>query len=220
MSETGAGFAKQAFLNLPAEKRERILRAAVEEFAEGGYENTSIQQIAAKAGISVGAVYKYFEDKEALFACVVQEGLGVLEQTLQALAATEEDIALKAETILRDLLAFSRENPELIRLYHVLTTSGNRDVLRQFSQRIEALSASVYRDTIAAGQKTGDVRKDVDPSFFAFLLDNIFMMLQFSTACDYYRERFTIYTGRQPEDCDDWIVAQTLMFLKAAFNFK
>jgi hypothetical protein len=55
---------------------------------------------------------------------------------------------------------------------------------------------------------------------FAFLLDNVFMMLQFSAACPYYKERFFIYTGKQVADSDELIVEQTLLFLKAAFNFK
>jgi hypothetical protein len=46
------------------------------------------------------------------------------------------------------------------------------------------------------------------------------MMLQFSTACPYYRERFFIYTGKQATESDELIVEQTLLFLKAAFNFK
>ena len=85
---------------------------------------------------------------------------------------------------------------------------------------IEAVSASIYTVTISKAQETGDVRSDINPAFFAFLLDNIFMMLQFATACDYYKERFFIYTGKQATESDDLIVEQTLKFLKAAFNFK
>ena len=82
------------------------------------------------------------------------------------------------------------------------------------------MSASIYTVAISKAQETGDVRNDVNPAFFAFLLDNIFMMLQFATSCDYYKERFFIYTGKQVQDSDELIVEQTLKFLKAAFNFK
>ncbi len=211
---------KPAFNNLPSEKRERILRIAQQEFANNGFENTSIQQIAKKSDISVGAVYKYFENKEMLFTYIVQSGLSLLEETLLELAPAEEDILLKAEKIIRSLLKFSRKEPELIKLYCSLTTSGNSEFLNGLSQRIEAVSASIYTQTIAIAQETGEVRKDVNPAFFAYLLDNVFMMLQFSTACPYYRERFFIYTGKQAEESDELIVEQTLLFLKAAFNFK
>ena len=211
---------KAAFDKLPPEKRDRILRVAVEEFANNGFENTSIQQIAKKSEISVGSVYKYFENKETLFSMVVRGGLSSLEDLLIGLADSSEDILVKAETIIRALLKFSKENPALVKLYCRLTTSDNSEFLTGISQHIEAMSASIYTVAISKAQETGDVRNDVNPAFFAFLLDNIFMMLQFATSCDYYKERFFIYTGKQAQDSDELIVEQTLKFLKAAFNFK
>ena len=211
---------KAAFDKIPQEKRDRIVRVAIEEFANNGFENTSIQQIAKKSEISVGSVYKYFENKETLFTMVVQNGLSSLEELLLSLADSSEDILVKAETIIRALLDFSKKQPEFIKLYCRLTTTENSDIVAGFSQRVEAMSASVYTVAISNAQQTGDVRDDINPAFFAFLLDNIFMMLQFSTACDYYKERFFIYTGKQAHESDELIVEQTLRFLKAAFNFK
>lgn len=220
MTQSKTQLHKAAFEKIPEEKRERILRVATEEFANNGFEHTSIQQIAKKSGISVGSVYKYFENKEILFTIVVQDGLSSLENLLLNLASSEEDIIVKAEKIIRSLLKFSKEKPELIKLYCSLTTGGNSDFLNELSQRIEAVSASIYTQSISLAQETGDVRSDVNPAFFAFLLDSIFMMLQFSTACPYYKERFFIYTGKQAPQSDEQIVEQTLLFLKAAFNFK
>ncbi|MBQ8182277.1 MAG: TetR/AcrR family transcriptional regulator [Clostridia bacterium] len=220
MTDPKAQLYKAAFEKLPREKQERILNVARNEFADNGFENTSIQQIAKKSGISVGSVYKYFENKETLFTAVVQEGLSSLEKLLLDLSSSEEDILLKAEKIIRALLVYSRENPELVKLYCSLTTGGNSEFLNELSQRIEAVSASIYTVAISKAQETGDVRSDVNPAFFAFLLDSIFMMLQFSTACPYYKERFFIYTGKQAPESDEQIVEQTLLFLKAAFNFK
>lgn len=211
---------KAAFDKIPQEKRNRILNVAITEFANNGFEHTSIQQIAKKSGISVGSVYKYFENKETLFSMVVQEGLSSIEKLLISLEDSSEDILFKAEKIIRALLDYSRKKPELVKLYCQLTTGDKSDLLNTLSQRIEAVSASVYTVAISRAQETGDVRSDINPAFFAFLLDNIFMMLQFTSACDYYKERFFIYTGKQAAESDDLIVEQTLKFLKAAFNFK
>lgn len=220
MANTSTPLCKSAFDNLPDEKRQRILQVAREEFAKNGFENTSIQQIAKKSGISVGSVYKYFDNKEQFFTYIVQDGLSSLEDLLMKLAPAEEDILLKAEKIIRSLLKFSKEQPELIQLYCALTTGDNSEFLDELSQRIEAVTASVYTQTISIAQETGEVRKDINPAMFAFLLDNVFMMLQFSAACPYYKERFFIYTEKQVADSDELIVEQTLLFLKAAFNFK
>ena len=58
---------KQTFLNLPEEKRETIMNAAVEEFAEYGLENASTNRIVKNSGIAKGSFYQYFEDKQDVF---------------------------------------------------------------------------------------------------------------------------------------------------------
>ncbi|MCP4137639.1 MAG: TetR/AcrR family transcriptional regulator [bacterium] len=49
------------------EKRNRMISAGIELFAEKGFEDTASQEIAARAGVSVGTFYSYFKDKKALF---------------------------------------------------------------------------------------------------------------------------------------------------------
>ncbi len=58
---------KQTFLNLSEEKRSTIANAAIEEFAEYGFEASSINRIVANSGISKGSFYQYFEDKMDVF---------------------------------------------------------------------------------------------------------------------------------------------------------
>lgn len=51
--------------------RDHILRAALREFGENGYRNSSMRAIAKDAGIVMGNIYRYFENKEALFSAAV-----------------------------------------------------------------------------------------------------------------------------------------------------
>jgi AcrR family transcriptional regulator len=67
---------KQTFFNLPQEKRETIMNAAVEEFAEFGLENASTNRIVKNSGIAKGSFYQYFEDKQDVFMHL----LAVIEQ--------------------------------------------------------------------------------------------------------------------------------------------
>ncbi len=62
---------KQTFLNLPDEKREQIMDAAINEFAEYGLEKASTNRIVANSGISKGSFYQYFEDKHDVFDYLV-----------------------------------------------------------------------------------------------------------------------------------------------------
>jgi AcrR family transcriptional regulator len=218
MSSLELQFHKEAFDKIPEEKRKRILEAATTEFADYGFENTSIQQIAKKAEISVGSVYKYFENKEELFSMVVKESLSSLEELLLRHSSSDEDVIIKAEEVLKELMRFSRKHPQLIKLYCSITTGNNTEFSRMLAQRVESISAKVYTEVIKSAQKTADVRQDISPEFFAFLLNNIFMLLQFSISCDYYKERFKVYVGEDAEEKDEFIITQTMKFIKAAFK--
>ncbi len=56
---------------LKDEVRNRIFEAALREFKEKGYEGASMREIAKDAGLSVGNLYRYFENKEKLFYAII-----------------------------------------------------------------------------------------------------------------------------------------------------
>jgi len=58
---------------LKAEKREKIIEAAIELFALQGFNNASISQLAKQAGISKGLVYTYFESKEEILRAIMHD---------------------------------------------------------------------------------------------------------------------------------------------------
>ncbi|ERK60019.1 putative HTH-type transcriptional repressor Bm3R1 [Gemella bergeri ATCC 700627] len=62
------------------DKRERILRAALEMFLHRGYDGTAIPPIAKAAGVSVGTIYRYFESKESLVNELFQETVNKLSR--------------------------------------------------------------------------------------------------------------------------------------------
>ncbi len=209
---------KPTFDNIAPEKRQRILDAATVEFSQHGFENANMTVIAKKAQVSVGSLYKYFESKQDLFLTVVQHSIRSMTDLLNRLAVSEEDILVKVERILREIQRTSKESAVLLRLYNGMTAEINPRFASQFAYEMESLTARIYRVAIEEGKKAGDIREDVDAPFAAWLLDNIFMSLQFSYACDYYIERFRIYAGSDITDRDDFVVEQCLKFVKSALK--
>jgi AcrR family transcriptional regulator len=69
---------------------EEILSAALESFAERGFAATRIEDVAARAGISKGTLYLYFNGKEELFKAVVRQALLPNLARIEALAASFE----------------------------------------------------------------------------------------------------------------------------------
>ncbi len=209
---------KPTFDNISEEKRQRIIQAATGEFAQKGFENANMNTIAKKADVSVGSLYKYFENKQDLFLTIIQYSIKSMEELLTVLAVSEEDILVKVERIIREIQRSSKESATLLKLYNAMTAENNPRFASQFAYEMEALTASIYRKAIEEGQKNGDIRGDIDAPFAAFLLDDIFMTLQFSYACDYYKERFRIYAGNNIIDRDDFVVEQCLKFVKSALK--
>ena len=69
---------KNTFFNLPKEKRERIIKTAIEEFAQAPYQDISINHLIKCLGIPTGSFYQYFEDKKDLYfhiLCYYMDGL-------------------------------------------------------------------------------------------------------------------------------------------------
>lgn len=208
----------ELFDRISEEKRNRILQIAIDEFSNYGYENANTNTIAKKAGISVGSLYKYFENKEDLFLTTIKHMSLVLKDILANIMVGEEDILIKVEKVLRAIQQHSRENSEMIRLYNEMSTHSNSKIALQAVYDLESVTAELYASLIEKAKQEHEARQDCDPRMFAFLLDNIFMMLQFSYSCDYYRERFKIYVRDDILENDDFVIEQTLKFIKAAFD--
>src|SRR5437764_12941546 len=91
-------------------KRERILRAAVDVFAEFGYFNAKVSQIAKAAGVADGTIYLYFDGKEDLLITIFREHtrnyLASLERELINIRQPEDRIRVAIrhhlETLGRD----------------------------------------------------------------------------------------------------------------------
>lgn len=209
---------KQTFDNLPKEKRQRIIETATQEFAKKGYHDASISAIASKSGISVGAVYKYFENKQDLFMTIADHSIQRMENLLLGLAKADEDILIKVEKILREIISSSRENSVLVKLYNGMTAINDKKLAKQFAVEMESMTARIYTEAIIEGQNNGEIRKDIDPRVAALLIDNLFMNLQFSYAGDYYEERFKIYCGDDIHRQDEFIIEQILKFIKSALK--
>ena len=90
--------------------RERIVRAAREQVAEGGYASAGVQAVAQRAGVATGTVYRHFESKAELFAEVFRRASQpeldlVIELTADASRPAGERIASAVEAFSRRALA-------------------------------------------------------------------------------------------------------------------
>lgn len=151
------------FAKLDPAKRSAIFSAALEAFASHGFEGASYNQIIEKAGISKGAMYYYFDDKEDLFATVVRHELEEILQQFHELpeVTSPEEFWQMLVDLIRQTQAFVIAQPlkiKLLRSLMKLRMEGRRSpLLRDLYEMGEQFSEQMIKQ----GQAVGAVRTDL-----------------------------------------------------------
>lgn len=206
------------FKKLTDHEINEILEAGIAEFAQNGPDKASMHAIAAKSGVSVGVLYKYYKNKDDFFLACLRHCLAALEGVIREVLEGDDKILVRAEKLIRALQKSAKEQRDYNVLYHEITSGSCRKYASAFAREIESISSAAYTSFLMRAQADGDIRADADPRFFAFFFDNLLMMLQFSYSCDYYRERFRIYCGDALDD--EKVVSELLKFFESAFTME
>lgn len=206
------------FKKLTEREMDAILEAGIDEFALNGPDKANMHAIAAKAGVSVGVLYKYFTNKDDFFEACLRHCLAALDAVIREVLKGEDKILVRAKKLIRALQKNAKEQSNYNVLYHEITSGSCRKYAPVLAKEIESISSQAYSAFLCNAQAQGDIRSDADPRLFAFFFDNLLMMLQFSYSCDYYRERFKIYCGEDVFDDDEKVVSELLKFFESAFT--
>jgi AcrR family transcriptional regulator len=146
-----------------------VLAAAQYLFATQGYAATTTSQIGSLVGLSKGAVYFYFEDKEAvLHALIDRVRETVLVPTLDILGSAADDPIRRIERFMEFSLETATKQPAMMLLPIVVTIEfpfGTRPE-RRVQSGYRLISASLAR-TVREGQAFGVLRADVSPDELA-----------------------------------------------------
>jgi TetR/AcrR family transcriptional repressor of mexJK operon len=140
-------------------KRKALLLAATEVFLDKGYDGTSMDDVAARAAVSKPTVYKYFSDKEKLFAEVVRATTSQIDNLVRLVVETVADqTGIEAGlTVLARRFIDALMQPQVLRLRRLVIANADRfpDVGRGwYEQGFERVLA-----TLATGFKSLGDRK-------------------------------------------------------------
>lgn len=99
-----------------ARRELEILEAATAFFAERGYANADLQELADELGIGKGTIYRYFPSKEALFFATVDNGMTLLHEHISVKTGFIDDPLEKLQAAARAFLGFFDKMPALAEL--------------------------------------------------------------------------------------------------------
>jgi len=124
-------------------RREAILHAAAEVFAHAGYAATSVDDIAAAAGITKLIVYRHFEAKETLYRAVLEQ---VFERQVELFLANVAR-GLQAGGTTHALLTVAREWPDGFRL--LWRHAAREPQFGDYALHLRDVAVSAARDVVA-----------------------------------------------------------------------
>ena len=160
----------QTFFNLPEEKQQRILAAAIKEFSQRGVEDGNLANIIRDAGISRGSLYQYIDSKEELYAYLFTKLRNERADHVQpafALYKTKPFVEFFRQFYLLDS-EFLLTHPSHIDLGKRLYT-GTDPVSRGLIQRQQTLYKEWFLVAVEHDKSQGVIDKRIDASVLAEL---------------------------------------------------
>lgn len=138
-----------------------ILEAALAVFAEKGFAATRMDEIAARAGVSKGTIYLYFDSKEAVFKALVRETVGArigeITDLMQKFDGSTRDMLAAA---LRNFGAFAATSNRVVLPKIVIAEAGNfPDLARFYREEVIERGLKLMGSIVARGIERGEFRK-------------------------------------------------------------
>ena len=108
-----------------AARRERVIRAAQELAAEGGYDAVQMRDVASRGEVALGTIYRYFPSKDALLLAVMVQWLGDLEQRVTRHPPTGATTVDRIMDVLGRAVGSMDREPRLTRAVIAAMTAGD-----------------------------------------------------------------------------------------------
>jgi AcrR family transcriptional regulator len=152
---------------------ENILNSAIGLFVRNGYRATTIDQIAAKAGLTKGAIYFYFKTKEAILVTLLEQAKKYVADPVGELVESE---GMTADSRLirfihnQSMLGLTRPNHVLLLILVSIEFAGTGG---EIEAKVQAIYKSMYDRVgkmIVRGQKDGTFRNDLDARALAAIV--------------------------------------------------
>jgi len=157
--------------------REHLLEAAARVFAERGFHGATMDEVAAAAGFTKGAVYSNFKNKEDLFLALLDERIRrefeVVQTSMAALEPLPEEETTAGWVRLTAEMLWGDRNWYLLDLEFVLYAARNEDARRKLAERQRSAHSRLV-PIIKAELSNIDARPDASPDELASIFISLF----------------------------------------------
>jgi TetR/AcrR family fatty acid metabolism transcriptional regulator len=144
----------------PGPKRDAILRAAIDVFADRGFFSAQVADIARAAGVAAGTVYLYFKSKDDLLVSIFDRSMREGLTLGRAVVADFDDPRERLRRLARAHLARLGGDRNLAIVFQVELRQSTK-FMERFSATLLRDYLGLIRDAIADGQRAGIFRTDI-----------------------------------------------------------
>ncbi len=144
------------FTELDEKKQERIIDAALKEFAEYGYENASTNRIVKTCGVSKGSLFKYFENKEELYFYLIDTvSARMAEETRLDINRLSKDLYERVIVYSVTEITWYAANPVKGRFLIGIASESGSDIGRKIIDRYGEKSEDIYETLLKGVDMSG-----------------------------------------------------------------
>ncbi len=185
---------QHTFKKLPPKRQQRILDAAARVFARHGAHQAKIADICKAAGISNGALYKYFRNKEAVFLSVIDHGIDVMLHELFGTATAASPSFYDAlEKLFRGFERLVQQYRPYLELYADLTACSMNRFSAYVAEKIENEGKNLFLRMVAEGKQRGEITAEIRDDLLAYFLDSHMTLYAYSLVSEYHSRRFNAF---------------------------
>ncbi|MBM7624516.1 TetR/AcrR family transcriptional regulator [Sporohalobacter salinus] len=155
-------------------KKEKLIQSAIEKFSQQGYHQTSVSEIADRAGVAKGTVYWYFDSKKELFWNIILSDVEKINNyILTKVNEGNEGAIKKLRQVIRLHLNFFKDRKDVARMIKESSVTSDS----YFHKRIDSLRTEAINNIskiIKTGQENGEFITNIDSKELAnFILGSI-----------------------------------------------
>lgn len=163
---------EKQFAEIREERKEQIMHNALFLFADQGYHNTSISQVAQKTGISKGLIYNYFTGKEDLLRSLVISGF---DEYMQYFDPNHDGVLEKGELhyLIRKMFSLLKEKMSIWKLYFGILFQ--EEVMKLVEEEVVEYFLPYMNLLVQYFENEGKKNPYVEARFFVAMLDGIAM---------------------------------------------
>ncbi len=137
------------------ETRERLVKAAVEEFAREGYEGANINRITQAAGVATGTIYNYFPSKKEMMLAILSEIGNAHCAFFAEQIRQENNIVLRVERLFEAGFDFFRDNPYQARVLFMMLQGANVTFKEHLHQTYQPIFQLISGEILIPGMEAG-----------------------------------------------------------------